>query len=660
MADLFNTATASRYTAAEIEVLEGLEPVRRRPGMYIGGTDGRALHHMAAEIIDNSMDEVVAGHASRISVSLNEDGSLTIGDNGRGIPTDPHPKFPNKSALEVIMTTLHAGGKFEGKAYATSGGLHGVGASVVNALSAEMSVTVARNKTLYRQNFARGVASTPLQEVDSAPNKRGTEVTFSPDSDIFGPNWAFQPKTLFKMIRSKAYLFAGAEIRWFCHQNWLKDNADGIPQETTVKYPGGLADFLTDTTKDKALLIARPFADSVENNGEKVEFAITWFGSGEDGFIQSYCNTVPTADGGTHEVGLRQSLTRGMRAYGDIAGNKKATDLMADDIMASIGAVLSVFIREPHFQGQTKDRLVSQETTKLVETILRDRFETWLSADPERAGFLLDAAIERMEDRKRRKRDKDIARKTATRKLRLPGKLADCSSSHGDDTELFLVEGDSAGGSAKQARDRKTQAVLPLRGKILNVASATDEKLAQNQELSDLSLALGVQSGKNFDIEALRYGRIIIMTDADVDGAHIAALLMTYFYQQMPTLIESGRLYIAQPPLYRLAQGGTILYALDDTHREELIKNELNGRGKIETSRFKGLGEMPPSQLKETTMAKASRRLLQVLLPKRDLTGADDRRQVDGLVHTLMGRKPELRFAYIRDHAAEVMAELDI
>ena len=650
-------ADSELYSAAEIEVLEGLEPVRKRPGMYIGGTDERALHHLATEIIDNAMDETVAGHANVIDVNLAADGSVTISDNGRGIPVDSHPRFPDKSALEVIMTTLHAGGKFGGQAYSTSGGLHGVGASVVNALSSEMVVEVARNKRLYRQRFSRGHAVSTLEQLGDISNRRGTRVHFLPDAEIFGEDTRFRPAALYRIIRSKAYLFAGVKMRWSCDPSQISDDT---PSEQVITYAGGLSDFLIDITTDKRTLISNPFAGTVTINAEKIEFALTWFDMSEDGFIRSYCNTVPTPDGGTHEQGLRQSIARAMRSYGELAGVKKAADLTVDDVMATVGAIISIFITDPHFQGQTKDRLVSQDATKLVETALRDRLETWLAADPERASYLLEAAIERMEERKKRRQDKEVARKSATRKLRLPGKLADCTSTNNSETELFIVEGDSAGGSAKQARDRKTQAVLPLRGKILNVASASDDKANTNQELADLSLALGVRPGKEFSLEALRYHRIIIMTDADVDGAHIAALLMTYFYQQMPELIESGHLYIAQPPLYRLAQGGQVLYALDDAGRDEMIKNKFSGRGKIEVSRFKGLGEMPPQQLKQTTMSSESRRLLQVSLPPPDLLGEGDRWRVDNLVTTLMGRKADKRFAYIRDHGPEVIGVLDI
>ena len=660
MSDLFGAAaSADGYDAANIEVLEGLEPVRHRPGMYIGGTDERALHHLAAEILDNSMDEAVAGHANRIDFHLEGRDRLTIRDNGRGMPVGEHPKFPGKSAVEVILTTLHAGGKFSGKAYATSGGLHGVGASVVNALSSELHVEIAREKTLYQQSFSRGVPQGPLAMVGAAPNRRGTAVTFCPDPEIFGEKPYFRPSTLYRMARSKAYLFAGVEIRWRCDPALLA-NDDPVPAEAVLHYPGGLSDYLNDATADTALLVSTPFADLVELDGQKFEWAITWLGAGEDGFFHSYCNTVPTPSGGTHEAGFRQAITRALRSFGDLAGNRKAAEITADDVFAGTAVMLSVFLRDPQFQGQTKDRLVSADATRQTEQAARDRFEQWLAADAARANFLLDAAIERAEERKRRKKEREVARKSATRRLRLPGKLADCTASDTDLTELFLVEGDSAGGSAKQARDRKTQAVLPLRGKILNVASASTEKLGANQELSDLALALGVRPGKDFQLDDLRYGRVIIMTDADVDGAHIAALLMTYFYREMPALIEAGRLFLAQPPLYRMTQGGTTLYALDDAQREELEKSGFDGRGKIEISRFKGLGEMPPGQLKETTMNAATRRLLRVDLPRRDSSGADARRGVDQLVSTLMGKKAELRFGYIRDHADDVLADLDV
>ena len=529
----------------------------------------------------------------------------------------------------------------------------------MNALSSELEVEIARDKQLFSQRFSRGKALAPLAQIGAAPNRRGTSVAFTPDPEIFGDKPFFKPATLYRMARSKAYLFAGVEIRWKCDPSLLAEN-DPIPAEAALHYPGGLADYLNDATQDRALMVSSPFAALAEVDGQKFEWAITWMGAGEDSFFSSYCNTVPTPLGGTHETGFRQAIVRALRTFGDLAGNKKAADLTADDVFAHTGAMLSVFLRDPQFQGQTKDKLVSADAAKMTEQAVRDRFEQWLAADAARATFLLEAAIERAEERKRRKKEKEVARKSATRRLRLPGKLADCTANDTEVTELFLVEGDSAGGSAKQARDRKTQAVLPLRGKILNVASATTEKLSANQELSDLSLALGVRPGKDFKLDDLRYGRIIIMTDADVDGAHIAALLMTYFYREMPHLVEAGRLFLAQPPLYRMTQGGKTLYALDDQQREDLERNAFDGRGKIEVSRFKGLGEMPPGQLKETTMNAKTRRLLRVDLPRRDTTGADERRDVDQLVNTLMGKKAELRFGYIRDHAEDVLADLDL
>jgi len=649
------TPGESGYTAASIEVLEGLEPVRRRPGMYIGGTDQGALHHLFAEVIDNAMDEAVAGHASFIEVVMEEGGWIAVTDNGRGIPVDPHPKFPRKSALEVIMTTLHAGGKFDSDVYQTSGGLHGVGVSVVNALSARLEVEVARNQTLYRQNFERGHPVTKLETVGKALNRRGTKVRFRLDEQIFGKAAHFEPARIFKMARSKAYLFGGVEIRWRCAPSLL--GADGkIPIEAEFHFPGGLKDYLAADIEGQELVTDQVFVGKVDKPGGhgSLEWAIAWL-AGDDGFIHSYCNTIPTPDGGTHEAGLRIALLRALKDHADRIGqSKRAASLTTDDVMATCAALISVFMREPEFQGQNKGRLQSAEATKIVETTVRDAFDHWLAAAPSQAARLLDWAIERAEERLRRKAEKDVARKTAVRKLRLPGKLADCTNTVAQGSEIFIVEGDSAGGSAKQARDRATQAVLPLRGKILNVASATRDKLAQNQQLADLMQALGCGAGSHYRASDLRYDKVIVMTDADVDGAHIASLLITFFYRQTPKLIEEGHLYLAAPPLYRLTQGGKSLYARDDGHKEELLKTGFSGRGAIDISRFKGLGEMPMKDLRETTMDPARRILLRLSI-------ADAEREVTAdTVERLMGAKPEARFAFIQERAPRAGELVDI
>ncbi|WP_188259643.1 DNA topoisomerase IV subunit B [Azospirillum tabaci] len=658
MSDLFeNTARkAETYSAQDIEVLEGLEPVRRRPGMYIGGTDDRALHHLVAEVLDNAMDEAVAGHASRIDLELTLDGTVVVRDNGRGIPIDDHPKYPGKSALEVILTTLHSGGKFSNKVYQTSGGLHGVGLSVVNALSDRLTVEVARDRQLFVQHYSRGLPQGPLTR-QGAANRRGTTIRFHADPEIFGEAAHFEPHRLYRLARSKAYLYRGVEIRWSCDPALLSPDSTTPPQET-LHFPGGLLDYLNAALKERRALTRLPFSGALDfpNQQGRVEWAIAW-PEDDEGFSHTYCNTVPTPQGGTHEAGLRAALTRGLKGYGELTNNKRAAQVTADDVMGDACILLSVFIREPHFQGQTKEKLVTAEAHRLVEAAIKDHFDHWLSGDPSSSKALLERLIEKAEERAKRKQSKELGRKSATRRLRLPGKLADCSRNSPEGTEIFLVEGDSAGGSAKQARNRETQAILPLRGKILNVASASSDKMKANQELNDLTQALGCGVGKDFSSDKLRYERVIIMTDADVDGAHIASLLMTFFYREMGGLIQNGHLYLALPPLYRISHGAKSVYARDDAHKDQLMNKTFKGK-KVEISRFKGLGEMMPAQLRETTMDPAKRTLLRVVVPNSaDPEQAEDVKATKTRVEELMGRRPELRFQFIQENAKFVRVD---
>ena len=643
------------YDASDIQVLEGLEPVRLRPGMYIGGTDEKAWHHLPIEILDNSIDEAVAGFAKKITVNLIDAKTIEITDDGRGIPVDEHPKFPGKSALEVILTTLHSGGKFNNNVYKTSGGLHGVGSSVVNALSSEMIVTISRDGYEWRQTFSRGKPTSAMTRGTPTKN-HGTKIRFTIDDEIFGANAVFKPVKIYRMARAKSFLSRGVRVDWVCNPELITEDMN-IPPQTEFYYPNGVADFLEEKTRDKPRIMPKLFSGTVDfpDGSGRVEWALTFLtdengAASDDGFFSSYCNTIATIDGGTHETGFKSAITRGIKAYGEKTNNKSAATIISDDVFDSVAAIVSVFYKTPQFLGQTKEKLSNPEIARFTENALRDPWDIFLASDPKTANAILDFVANLAAARIKTKQVKEIARKTPTKRIRMPAKLADCSKHGIDGTELFIVEGESAGGTAKQARDRMTQAIMPLRGKVLNVISNSDERFSANKELNELIDIIGAGTARDWDESKLRYEKIIVMTDADVDGSHIASLLMAFFYQVMPQLIYGGHLYLSCPPLYKLTCGTESIYVDTDAELEEL-KNTKYKNKRVEISRFKGLGEMMPNQLRETTMSPKTRRLIRVELPPRTDEGAEDTEKTRTIVSELMGKKPEFRFRFITEHA---------
>ena len=637
-------AISKTYSAKDIEVLEGLDPVRKRPGMYVGGTDETAYHHLANEILDNSIDEVVAGYAKLISVKLINKNTITISDDGRGIPIDKHPR-KKKTALEVVMTTLHSGGKFNNSVYKSSAGLHGVGLSVVNALSSKLNIKITKNTKIFNQDYSKGKILNKLKITGKNKIKNGTQITFTPDPEIFGKELSFKPEVIYELSKNKAYLQKGVKINWECSKSLLNRKSN-IPTKETLLYPKGLEDFLSSETRQNNVLHDKICFQSgnFENNKGHIEFALQ-FNKEKIKYGKAFCNTVYNINGGTHDAGFRSGIAKSIRKYAKNKKNKIVSKASQDDIFDQTAYIISIYIPNPEFEGQTKHKLSSSIVQKYCDNFTSSTFEEWLNRNPKISKNIINLLEEKIREKNIYDLSQNVERQNAFRKIRLPGKLSDCTSDKTVGTELFIVEGDSAGGSAKQARDRIFQAILPLRGKILNVKNSNASKILANNEISNLLQALGCGRGKNYNNKDLRYEKIIIMTDADVDGDHISTLLLTFFISEMPQLILNGHLYLAVPPLYKLNISGSSTYAIDENEKNKLLKK--NKKSKIEISRFKGLGEMMPSQLKETTMNKDTRKLIKVVMPSQK----PKLKKTNKLINDLMGKNADLRLKFISENA---------